>query len=144
MSAVAPKSIPAVPAETIGRIADFLRGFSIEATRPTPAELDALKSDADAVTQVYLSAVPAHPLSAPVGYAVNTHATGLEPIPHLAARRIESASALDDLLARLAAEAGVRRLLIIAGDNDQSTGPYTSAIEVIESGLLQRYGIAEV
>jgi methylenetetrahydrofolate reductase (NADPH) len=143
MSAVVPKITPAAPAETTRRIADFVRGFSIEATRPTAADLEALKSALPAMAQVYLSAVPTRPLSDLVAFAADVRAAGLEPIPHLAARNLASADALDGLLARLSTEANVRRLLIIAGDSDRPQGPYTSAVEVIESGLLQRHGIAE-
>lgn len=144
MSAVAPKISSADPAETIRRITDLLRGFSIEATRPTAADLDALKSAVPAATDVYLSAVPTRPLSDLIAYSAAVRAAGFEPIPHLAVRNLASANALDDLLARLADQAGIRRMLIIAGDSDRPPGPYASAIEVIESGLLQRHGIAEV
>jgi methylenetetrahydrofolate reductase (NADPH) len=144
MSAAVPKIMPVAPAETVRRIADFVRGFSIEATRPTAADLEALKSALPAMTQVYLSAVPTHPLSDLVAYSAAVRTAGLEPIPHLAVRNLASTSALDDLLARLSTEANVRRLLIIAGDSDRPQGPYASAVEVIESGQLQRHGIAEV
>ena len=76
--------------------------------------------------------------------AAQLRALDFEPIPHLAVRNIPSADALDDSLARLCAEGGVRRLLVVGGDRDRPAGPYNSAIEVIESGLLQRHGIVEV
>lgn len=143
-TAAAPKISPLDPAETAQRIADFVRGFSIEATRPTGTDLDALKSAVSATTQIYLSAVPTRPLSDLVAFAAAVRAAGFEPIPHVAARSLASLGALDDLLAQLSAQAGVRRLLVIAGDSDRAQSPYASAIEVIESGLLQRHGISEV
>jgi methylenetetrahydrofolate reductase (NADPH) len=135
---------PAGPAETTRRIADFLRDFSIEATRPTAADLAALRSAAPGSNRIYLSAIPTHPLSDLVDFAANVRAAGFEPVPHLAARNLESTDALDDLLARLSTEANVRRVLVIAGDRDSPRGPFASAIEVIESGLLQRHDIADV
>lgn len=144
MSVAAPKISTADPAETRRRIADFLRDFSIEATRPSEADLAALQSAVAGTTKVYLAAVPTRSPSDLVAYAASVRAAGFEPIPHLAARNIASVAALDHLLARFSSEAGVRRLLIIAGDSDRTQGPYTSAIEVIESGLLQRHDIAEV
>jgi methylenetetrahydrofolate reductase (NADPH) len=75
--------------------------------------------------------------------AASLHALGFNPIPHLAVRNLASLAALDEALARLS-EAGVRGILVIAGDRDRPAGPYNSAIEVIESGLLPRNGIAEV
>jgi methylenetetrahydrofolate reductase (NADH) len=144
MPAAAPKITPAVPAEAAQHIAEFLRDFSIEATRPTAADLDELKSAAPGIGRIYLSAVPTRPLSDLAAFSVAVHAAGFEPIPHLAVRNIESGNALNDLLARLTNQAGVRRLLVIAGDSDQPLGPFASAVEVIESGILQRHGIMEI
>ena len=144
MSAAAPKITPVVSTVTAQHIAEFLRDFSIEATRPTANDLDELKSAVPEIGQIYLSAVPTRPLSDLVAYSGAVHAAGFEPIPHLAVRSIESRNALDDLLAQMTNQAGVRRLLVIAGDNDRPQGPFPSAIEVIESGLLQRHGIMEI
>ena len=88
--------------------------------------------------------MPTRPLSDLVAFSTVVRAAGFEPIPHLAVRNVTSSDALNDLLVRLANEAGVRRLLIIAGDNDRPQGPFPSAIEVIESGLLQRHGVMEI
>jgi methylenetetrahydrofolate reductase (NADPH) len=144
MSAAAPKITPAAPTVTAQHIAEFLRDFSIEATRPTAADLDELKSAASGIGRIYLSAVPTRPLSDLVAFSAAVRIAGFEPVPHLAVRNIESRSALDDLLERLKDQAEVRRLLVIAGDSDRPQGPFPSAIDVIESGLLQRHGIVEI
>ena len=66
-----------------------------------------------------------------------------EPVPHLAVRNFATARELDDFLARVG-EAGVRRVLVIAGDRDQPSGDFRSSIEVIDGGALQRHGIVEI
>ena len=129
---------------SVAAIAQFLRGFSLEATRPRPADIEALKAAAPAGTQVYLSAIPTRPPQDVLAQAVALRAAGFEPVPHLAARNFESASALSDLLAQLAAQAGVARVLVIAGDREDPAGPFAGALEVIDSGLLQRHGIRAV
>ena len=144
MSTAAPKISSAAPAETALRIAVFLRGFSLEATRPTDADLDALKAAVPATTQIYLSAVPTRPQFDLITFAARVRTAGFEPIPHLAVRDLASVDALDELLARMATQANIRRILVIAGDRDRPQGPFSSAIEVIESGRLQRHGIVEV
>jgi len=133
---------PAEPTET-ARIAEFLRHASFEATRPSEAEIDAL---AAAVTRapIYVSAVPSRPPAEQIAVARRLHAHGFEPVPHLAARNFASAMALDDYLAQLVEEAGVRRLLVIGGDRDTPSGAFHHAIEVIESGLPQSRGIREI
>ena len=71
-------------------------------------------------------------------------AAGLEPVPHLAVRNFASADALARFLDRLTGEAGVRRLLVIAGDRAEPAGPFHGALEAIDSGLIARHGIATI
>jgi len=71
-------------------------------------------------------------------------ASGFEPVPHLAARDMQSRDALDDVLSRLTRWAGVRRLVIVGGDAPCAAGPFGSALDLIESGRLQRAGIVEI
>ena len=44
----------------------------------------------------------------------------------------------------MSGEAGAVRLLVIAGDREEPTGEFRSAIEVIDGGALQRHGICEI
>lgn len=128
--------------ESIRQIGDFLRGYSLEATRPKASDIEALKVAAPAGMRVYLSAVAGRPVDEVIGYAKAVRAAGFDPVPHLAARKFASPAALSGLLARLNGEADVRQVLVIAGDSDEATGPFASSIEVIGSGLLQRHGIS--
>lgn len=129
---------------TTRAITAFMTGFSVEATRPKAADIEALKRVIAAGTEVYLSAIPTRAPEEVIEQAKAVRAAGLSPVPHIAARNIASSQQLDALLGRLKAEAGVRKLLIVAGDRSDPAGPYLGAIEVIESGLLQRHGIREI
>jgi len=131
-------------AEPIDAIADFMAGFSIEATRPSAEEVAALAAIAPSGTHVYVSAVPKRPAQEAIEAAAQLRKAGFEPVPHLAARGFASAHALDDFLARVSGEAGVVRLLIIAGDHEEPAGDFRSALEVIDGGALQRHGIGEI
>jgi methylenetetrahydrofolate reductase (NADPH) len=125
-------------------IATVLGGFSLEATFPKPAEIEALKRTAPAGTRIYLSCLPNRSPEKLVEYASNVRAAGFEPVPHLTARAYESREMVDRLLSRLTTEAGVRSALVIAGDRDDVAGPYTSALDLIESGALEAHGIREI
>ena len=131
-------------AETVQRIAAFMGEFSLEATKLSAADIAALQGVVPERTSVYLTALPSRPAVSVIEPARRLRAAGFEPVPHLAVRSIASAGVLDDLLSGLAALAGVRSVLVVAGDRDRPAGPFANAIEVIESGLLQRYGINEV
>jgi methylenetetrahydrofolate reductase (NADPH) len=133
------------PADAIvQRIATFMSRFSLEATQLGSADIAVLQDAAPERTPVYLTSVPSRPVASMIEPARRLRAAGFEPVPHLAVRSIASVGVLDDLLSSLVALAGVRRILVIAGDRDRPAGPFASAIDVIESGLLQRYGISEV
>jgi methylenetetrahydrofolate reductase (NADPH) len=71
-------------------------------------------------------------------------ALGLIPVPHIVARNIPSRGALDELLGRLAQEAGVNRALVLGGDRDVPAGEYDASLQLIESGLLQKHGINRI
>jgi methylenetetrahydrofolate reductase (NADPH) len=129
---------------SIRRITDFMRGYSLEATRPKASDIEALAASTPKGTRVYLSAVAGKPVDEVVGYAKAVRSAGFDPVPHLAARKFASPAVLSGLLARLNGEAQVSQVLVIAGDSDASAGPFASSIEVIESGLLQRHGIVSI
>jgi methylenetetrahydrofolate reductase (NADPH) len=140
----APSLVPPAEPGEAARIAEFLRAASFEATRPSDAEIDALAAVAAPATAVYVSALPSRPPQEQIAIARRLAARGFEPVPHLAARNFAGTIALDDYLARLVEEAGVRRLLVIGGDRDAPAGSFHHAIEVIESGLPQSRGIREI
>jgi methylenetetrahydrofolate reductase (NADPH) len=90
-----------------------------------------------------VSALPTRPVQDAIEEVASWRAAGFEPVPHLAVRNFATARELDDFLARVG-EAGVRRVLVIAGDRDQPSGDFRSSIEVIDGGALQRHGIVEI
>jgi methylenetetrahydrofolate reductase (NADPH) len=130
--------------DEVAPIADFMRGFSCEATRPSADDIADLAGIAPAGTRVYLSALASRPLNEAVEAAILLRQAAFEPVPHLAVRNFASADELDGFLARMSDEAGVQRVLVIAGDRDQPAGPFHRSVEVIDGGALQRHGIVEI
>lgn len=126
------------------RIAAFMGRASFEATRLMPGDIEALCAAVAPKTPVYVSAVPTRPPAVQIDTATRLAAAGLEPVPHIAARGFADDAELSRHLGRLATEAGVRRVLVVAGDLAAPAGPFHAAIEVIESGLLHARGIVEV
>jgi methylenetetrahydrofolate reductase (NADPH) len=138
MAALAP--VPAANlSPAVARIAGFMQNFSVEATRPSDADIAAL-AVLPRGTRVYVSAVPHRAADESISATIRLRAAGLEPVPHVAVRNFVSADALDDFLARLNGEAEVRRVLVIAGDR-ADCGPFRSAADAIDSGLFRRRGI---
>lgn len=144
MTTVSPATTAAEHSGPVAAIAEFMRGFSLEATRPRADEVAALADTVPTHTRVYVSAVPTRPALEAIEAAILLRRAGFEPVPHLAVRNFASARALDEFLARASGEAGVRRVLVIAGDRVEPAGELCSSIEVIDGGALQRHGIVEI
>ena len=124
-------------------IPNLAHTFSLEATRPNAGEIAALADLLPPGTPVYFSAVPTITPQELIAAAALLRKSGLEPIVHIAARRIRVAADLQNLLASLRGEADVRRLLVIGGDVDAS-GPFPDALAVIQKGRLREAGIEEI
>jgi methylenetetrahydrofolate reductase (NADPH) len=138
MAALEP--VPATASPTAAaRIAAFMTGFSLEATRPSDADIAALAVLAPG-TRVYISAVPGRPAAEALSAAIRLRAAGFEPVPHVAVRNFATREDLDDFLTRLNGEAKVERVLVIAGDR-AACGPFRRSADAIDSGVLQRRGI---
>ena len=66
-------------AAAVARIARFMAGFSLEATRPSAADIAALAALPRA-TRIYLSAVPGRPADEVLSAAVRLRAAGFESV----------------------------------------------------------------
>jgi methylenetetrahydrofolate reductase (NADPH) len=116
-------------------------GYSLEMTAK---ELDGLRDAAPLIrpgTQVAVTFLPGEEMEQRVEAAKLVRALGFEPIVHLSARRLTSKEELDNYLARITGEAGMKRVFLIAGDPPEPEGPFADSLQVIESGLLEKHGI---
>lgn len=120
-----------------------VQDFSLEATRPTANEIASLAAILPPGTQVYLTAIPDTDPQSQIEAAARLRRAGLEPVAHIAARRLTGAVQLNELLSGLRGEADMKRLLIIGGDVDTS-GPFTDALTVIQRGSLREHGFEDI
>jgi methylenetetrahydrofolate reductase (NADPH) len=119
----------------------LLDSCSLEATARDLARLATAPGAIPAGTPVFIPFLPDESFAARIEAAATARRLGFVPTAHIAARRLTSAAELDGFVAALAGEAGVDRVLVIAGDLDQPAGPYDDALAVIRSGVLERHGI---
>ena len=132
-----------VTADTAPAPDRLARRFSLEATRPTPDEIARLADLVPPGTMVYLTAVPHQPAAELTQVAARLRRAGLEPVAHIAARRLTSLDELLGLLKALRGEAGMRQLLVIGGDID-AAGPLPDALAVIRQANLHGLGFEEI
>jgi methylenetetrahydrofolate reductase (NADPH) len=95
-------------------------------------------------TAVYVPAVPGQRLPVTLAALRALHAAGLDPVPHVAARRIASRGELQAFLAAAVADCGVHRVLVVGGDTDAPAGPYADAGALLADDVLAGAGVREV
>src|SRR5215468_1337817 len=108
-------------------IQELVRNYSIETTVAQSQRVARFDEVVATGTRVYIPHTPRSTFRETVALAARLRREGMEPVPHLVARRIERLTALDDLLRRLAEEAGVAQVLVVAGDTATPAGELESA-----------------
>lgn len=93
---------------------------------------------------VYIPSLPGLPLSRTLEAVAAVRAAGLDPVPHVAARRIADRAAFAGFLARAVADHGVHRILLLGGDEPAPRGPYRDSLQLLEEGVLARAGVREI
>jgi len=137
---------PAAPTQAGQRatIARLAAAASIETSTKILVEIDGYASLVPAATDVYVTCLPGTPYHHILSIAWRLRQLGMNPVPHIAARRLVNAAVSAEFLARLRDEAGVTRALIIAGDSETAAGDYASSLALLETGLLQAHGIRSI
>ncbi|HET8726172.1 MAG TPA: methylenetetrahydrofolate reductase, partial [Alphaproteobacteria bacterium] len=136
------------PAPTQAPLAEwvpaFLQGFSIETLPQVAAKTPSYRDLFPAGTSVYVAYVPKSDWRDVVATAKRLRAEGLNPVPHVPARTLEGKAELQRYLARLAEDAGVTQVLAIGGDLPVPVGEFTCTMDMLETGLFDRYGIRKI
>jgi methylenetetrahydrofolate reductase (NADPH) len=95
-------------------------------------------------TCVYIPSLPGLPLSRTLEAVAALKAVGLDPVPHVSARRILDKEEFRSFLTQAVRQHGVHRVLVIGGDESRAKGPFNDSLEVIESGILAECGVKEI
>jgi methylenetetrahydrofolate reductase (NADPH) len=126
------------------RIAELVAAGSLEIS---PRELHKLGEVAALLpkdTCVYVPSLPGLPLARTLEMVSALRAAGLDPVPHVSARRVLDRGELEAFLKEAASRYGVHRVLVIGGDEPKAKGPFDDSLEVLRSGLLAEAGIREI
>lgn len=122
----------------------ILDGFSLEVGARDAGKLGLIHDVLPARSIVSIPFLPVEDNGTRVAAARAARQQGFEPMPHVAARRLDSHEELERFLANLAEQAQVQRLLVLAGDPDKPLGPFPDSATLLKSGLVEKYGIRHV
>lgn len=95
-------------------------------------------------TRVYITDIGTDTADDLTAAARRVHDLGYTPVPHFASRRLTTRAALEERIRRATQEAGVRDVLVIGGGLDRPAGEFASTMEVLNTGLFEKYGVAEM
>ena len=125
-------------------ISDVMRGFTTEVTPGSAAKIERFSDHLRPGTTVYVTFLPGSDFADTVRVATRLRDEGFEPVPHIAARSMPDRAFLEENLKRLRDEAGVDHVLVIAGGVDRPVGEFTDSMQILETGLLDKYGIGRI
>ncbi len=123
------------------QIIDFMTGFTAETTPGSAAKTPDYREHLRPGTVVYITFLAGSDFDDTIAVAKRLKNEGFLPVPHFAARSIPDTAFLDDKLARLAGEAGLERVLVIAGAVDRPVGDFSDTMQLLETGLFDKHGI---
>jgi methylenetetrahydrofolate reductase (NADPH) len=118
--------------------------YSIEITPKDLPALHEVKMDLPPGTAVSVTFLAGDDLEGGLKAAADARRLGFVPVPHLSARRLRSAFELEDYLSKLASQAHIDQVFVVAGDAAQPAGPFKDAAAIIGSGLLGKHGVRTV
>jgi methylenetetrahydrofolate reductase (NADPH) len=125
-------------------VAAFLSRLSIEITPKQVEKVGLLRDKLPQGTCVYVALIDPADLALQIEAVAAIRAAGLEPVPHVPARFVRDKSDLDHRLAHLAERGQVRQALVLGGGAPQPLGIYDAAIQLLETGLFETYGIRKI
>jgi methylenetetrahydrofolate reductase (NADPH) len=117
---------------------------SLEMTVRDVAQLRAASEVLGSKRRVYVSHLPGQSWADTVATCTAIHALGAVPIPHVPVRCVRDRAGLQRFLDDCVTLAGVREILLIAGDYPHSVGPYRTTMDVLSTGILAEFGIASL
>lgn len=122
----------------------FLDGCSVEVTPTQATKVGDFTTHLSPGQRVMVTFLPGSDWRATVNTARMLREQGFEPVPHIAARSIPDAAMLEDFLKALRDEAGISEVLAIGGGVDRPVGRFDCTLQMLQTGLFQKYGIFRI
>ncbi|MHB0952926.1 MAG: methylenetetrahydrofolate reductase [Allorhizobium sp.] len=125
-------------------LGDILDGWSIEVMPRTAAKIENFRALLPAGTRVYIAHIAGTPIEDMIATARRLRAEGFPVMPHFPARSIPDTATLEDWIKRYRNEADVQEALLLGGGEQEPAGNLDSSIQMMETGLFDRYGFTRL
>ena len=135
MSATPPDGLP---------VAGLISSSSVELSVSDRNRIDDCRVYLRSRTTVYVHIGRSDSYAEIISTSLQLTRAGLHPVPHIAARYLTGFGEFDNVLRGVRHDVGSDQLFLIAGDCDNSIGPYRSSLDLIETGLFGKYGFRSI
>lgn len=123
---------------------ELVGNYSLEMTGKDVPGLTEAKDSIPAGTKINVTFLGNEDLDMRVTASKAVRDMGFIPVPHISARRLKSQDQLEEFLGRLQEVGATDSVFAVGGDPAEPEGPYPDSLSVIQTGLLQKYGVKEV
>ncbi|MEU2624806.1 methylenetetrahydrofolate reductase [Streptomyces sp. NPDC007157] len=122
----------------------LLEDFSLEMTGKDVPGLEEARDTIPQGTRINVTFLGNEDLRMRLDAARAVRRLGFVPVPHFSARRLGSRADFEQFLTGLRTDGTCDNVFAVGGDPARPEGPYTDSLSLIESGLLQEYGVRHV
>jgi methylenetetrahydrofolate reductase (NADPH) len=122
----------------------LLEDFSLEMTGKDIDKLREARDSIPAGTRVNVTFLANEDLPMRLAASRAVKEFGFVPVPHISARRLKSQAMAEEFLSALQADGTSECIFAVGGDPSTPEGPYEDSLALINSGLLQQYGVRDV
>ena len=117
------------------------KGWSIEVTPSAAKKIDNFAELLQKNTTVNVTFLPnSNPLDT-IEVCKRLSKDGMNPVPHISARSIKNFDELDSFVKQLSQTSNVSEVLVISGSLDSPVGEFHETMQILNSGILQKYNI---
>jgi len=130
--------------DTRQAIIDLMMDYTIETTPGSAAKIPDYREHLRPGTKVAVTFLPGSDFADTIATVKRLRQEGFEPMPHFAARSVPSKAALEEYLKELRDIAAVTSVVALAGAVDHPLGPFHSSMDLLQTGLFDKYGIKSI
>ncbi len=129
---------------TSAEIRALLQNASIEMTCKDTGDLAEAATLVPKGTDIFIALFPNQTWDDLTEAAKAVREAGLNPVPHVPARRVKDRAEVAEIARKLTKVAGCTKMLLIAGDMPAPEGAFDSTIGMLETGELTAAGIKSI
>lgn len=132
------------PQVTKQQIIDFMTDFTVETTPGSAAKTPDYREHLRPGCKIAVTFLPGSDFNDTVATSRRLKEEGFQPMPHFAARSIPCLDFFEENLRCLQGEAGVEHVVALGGAVDNPIGDFSDSMQLLETGLFDKYGIKTI